>query len=205
MKRIGIIFFLFFSFNQLNAQKLSYSPEFVLGNRSVSYQHFINHSFNKKWSINNLTLFDSEYQENKHNIFFIRNSLGYKLSDLVQLNSGVGIKNPGSFITGNVQFRIRNNSLNLSYSVGSTYQKGFSLEQSLFIKYTPNISTKFKPFFKLFIVMNTNLKTIDRSLQQIRLGIDKDLASFGLATNLDQFNNGSKTLENFGIFLKYNF
>lgn len=205
MKPISIVIFLFFSTSQIGAQELSYSPEFVIGNRSVSFQHFVNVSFSENWSINNLVLIDSEYENDENNIFFIRNSLGYKLSDLIQLNGGVGLKNPGAFMTGNVQFSLKNNSLNINYSVGSTYQEGFTLEQNLFLKYTPIISGSFRPFLKLFIVMNTNFKSIDRSLQQFRLGIEKDLASFGFATNLDQFNNGSKTLENFGVFVKYNF
>lgn len=205
MKPISIVIFLFFSTSQIGAQELSYSPEFVIGNRSVSFQHFVNVSFSENWSINNLVLIDSEYENDENNIFFIRNSLGYKLSDLIQLNGGVGLKNPGAFMTGNVQFSLKNNSLNINYSVGSTYQEGFTLEQNLFLKYTPIISGSFRPFLKLFIVMNTNFKSIDRSLQQFRLGIEKDLVSFGFATNLDQFNNGSKTLENFGVFVKYNF
>lgn len=205
MKPISIVIFLFFSTSQIGAQELSYSPEFVIGNRSVSFQHFVNVSFSENWSINNLVLINPEFENDENNIFFIRNSLGYKLSDLIQLNGGVGLKNPGAFMTGNVQFSLKNNSLNINYSVGSTYQEGFTLEQNLFLKYTPIISGSFRPFLKLFIVMNTNFKSIDRSLQQFRLGIEKDLVSFGFATNLDQFNNGSKTLENFGVFVKYNF
>lgn len=205
MKPLVLIISLFITISPLDAQDLSYSPEFFLGNRSGAYQHLINLSLSEKWSMNNLALFDSDYQEEENNIFFIRNSVGYKLSNLIQLNGGVGIKNPGSFFTGSAQFRLKKNDINLTYSIGSTYQESFTLEQVLFLKYTPKASGSFKPFLKLFIVMNTNFETIDRSLQQLRLGIDKDLASLGFAANLDQFANGSKTLENIGVFFKYNF
>ena len=34
-----------------NAQSLSFSPEMVLGHKPLSYQHFVSHSFDEKWSV----------------------------------------------------------------------------------------------------------------------------------------------------------
>lgn len=189
----------------LNAQKLSYTPDLVLGHRSYTYMHNVNYYFNDRLKLNNLTLFDTEYTKDKENIFFIRNTLAYGVTKNLSVNTAFGMKNPGAFFSAYIQYRISKPLYSLSYSLGATYQKGFSLEQSISFEYTPYLKEKLQGYFSVLAIGNLDGSGYPRGLQFIRLGIKQDKAMYGIASNFDQFNNGKKTLENVGAFVKYNF
>ncbi|MDR6457553.1 hypothetical protein J2786_000646 [Chryseobacterium vietnamense] len=189
----------------LNAQKLSYTPDIVLGHRSYTYMHNVNYQLNERLKLNNLTLFDTEYTKDKENIFFIRNTLSYMLTKRFSANAAFGMKNPGAFFSAYLQYKIIQPAYSLSYSIGTTYQKGFSLEQSISFEYTPYLTENFKGYFSVLAIGNLDDSGYPRGLQFIRLGVKRDKMMYGLASNFDQFNNGKKTLENIGAFVKYNF
>ncbi|TJY35983.1 hypothetical protein [Pontimicrobium aquaticum] len=205
---LRFIYFLFYiTFGQLTltAQSVSFSPEMVLGNRSTGYQHVIGYKINNKWSFNNVSLFDSEYSNDKNNIFFIRNMLSYNLNKHFKANVALGVKNPGAFATLTSQYQYAKQNFKLSYAIGSTYQNGFTLEQTLILNYTPILRKKIQGYISLFAVVSTNLKELDRGIQQLRIGVKKEQLITGVAINLDQFAKAEKTLENFGVFIKFNF
>ncbi|WP_431609348.1 hypothetical protein [Chryseobacterium sp. 'Rf worker isolate 10'] len=193
------------AFLSLNAQKLSYTPDIVLGHRSYTYMHNINYQLNDRLKLNNLTLFDTEYTKDKENIFFIRNTLAYNLTKRLSANAAFGMKNPGAFFSVYLQYKIIQPSYSLSYSIGTTYQKGFSLEQSISFEYTPYLTENLKGYFSVLAIGNLDDKGYPRGLQFIRLGVKQDKIMYGMAYNFDQFNNGKKTLKNIGVFVKYNF
>ncbi|TZF93676.1 hypothetical protein FW781_18465 [Chryseobacterium panacisoli] len=189
----------------LNAQKLSYTPDLVLGHRSYTYMHNVNYQLNERLKLNNLTLFDTEYTKDKENIFFIRNTLAYSFTKRLSANAAFGIKNPGAFFSAYLQYKIVQPGYSLAYSIGTTYQKGFSLEQSISFEYTPYLTGNLKGYFSVLAIGNLDDSGYPRGLQFIRLGVKQDKMMYGLASNFDQFNNGKKTLENIGAFIKYNF
>ncbi|MGG7467513.1 hypothetical protein ACVVIH_01345 [Chryseobacterium arthrosphaerae] len=189
----------------LNAQKLSYTPDLVLGNRSYTYMHTINYQLNDRLKLSNLTLFDTEYTRDRENIFFIRNTFAYNLSKKLSVNAAFGMKNPGAFFSAYVQYKITRSTYSLSYAIGTTYQKGFSLEQSVSLEYTPYLKENLQGYFSILAIGNIDNSGYPRGLQLIRLGVKQNKMMYGVATNFDQFNNGKKTLENIGAFVKYNF
>lgn len=205
LRFIYFLFYITFGHLTLTAQSISFSPEMMLGNRSTGYQHFIRYQINDKWSFNNVSLFDTEYSNDKNNIFFIRNMLSYNLNKHLKTNVALGIKNPGAFATLTSQYQYASSNFKLSYALGSTYQNGFTLEQTLLMNYTPSLTKSIQAYVNLFVVVNTNLKELDRGIQQVRIGIKKEQLITGIALNLDQFTKAKKTLENFGVFIKYNF
>jgi len=205
LRFIYFLFYITFGHLTLTAQSVSFSPEMVLGNRSTGYQHFIGYRINDKWSFNNVSLFDTEYSNDKNNIFFIRNVLSYNLNKHFKANVALGVKNPGAFATLTSQYQYVSSNFKLSYAIGSTYQNGFTLEQSLSMNYTPSLTKKIQAYVNLFVVVNTNLKELDRGIQQLRIGVKKEQLITGIAINLDQFAKGERTLENFGLFIKLNF
>jgi len=188
-----------------NAQSVGYYPEMVLGHRSLSYQHFVNHHFNEKWSVNNVSLFDTEYNNETNNIFFIRNMLSYSFNKHFKASAAIGLKKPGAFATIAYQYQYKAPTFKLSYTIGSSYQKSFTLDQTLILNYTPALSKSIKAYLNLFAVVNTNLKILDRGIQQLRVGIKKNNLITGIAVNLDQFTKATTTLNNYGIFIKTNF
>ncbi|MDR6525558.1 hypothetical protein J2787_000928 [Chryseobacterium rhizosphaerae] len=190
---------------QLNAQKLSYTPDLVLGHRSYTYMHNVNYQINERLKLNNLTLFDTEYTKDQDNIFFIRNTLAYSFTKKISLNGAFGVKNPGAFFSLYAQYRMVQPSYSFSYSIGATYQKGFSLEQSISFEYTPQLKENLKGYFSVLAIGNLDNTGYPRGLQFIRLGVKQDKMMYGIASNFDQFNNSKKTLENIGAFVKYNF
>ncbi|SMC39318.1 hypothetical protein [Chryseobacterium sp. YR221] len=190
---------------QLNAQKLSYTPDLVLGHRSYTYMHNVNYQINERLKLNNLTLFDTEYTRDQDNIFFIRNTLAYSFTKKISLNGAFGVKNPGAFFSLYAQYRMVQPSYSFSYSIGATYQKGFSLEQSISFEYTPQLRENLKGYFSVLAIGNLDNTGYPRGLQFIRLGVKQDKMMYGIASNFDQFNNSKKTLENIGAFVKYNF
>lgn len=205
---LRIIYFLIFTTIGslvLNAQGVNFSPELVIGHRSIGYQHVIGYKFNNQWSINNISLFDTEHTNDKNNIFFIRNMLSYHINKHFIANAAIGIKNPGQFATVSSQYQYNTSNFKISYAIGSTYQKRLTLEQTLILNYTPMLNKTIQGYINLFVVVNTNLKVLDRGIQQLRIGIKKENLITGIAVNLDQFNKAEKTLENFGVFIKYNF
>lgn len=199
------IVFIHLGLFQIHGQQLSYTPEIVLGNRSYSYQHSINYKLDSIWSINNISLFDTEYYTDTNTIFFIRNMLGYNVGKHYKINAGVGVKNPGAFSTINGQYQFSKSNLRLNYSIGTTYQKGFTLEQNISLNFTPKLTNTLDFYINVFAVMNTDFKLINRGIQQVKIGVKNKATIFGFAAHLDQFNNTSRTLENYGVFLKYNF
>ncbi|GGK34251.1 hypothetical protein GCM10007962_30870 [Yeosuana aromativorans] len=205
LRYLNLTVFIIFETLASNAQSVNFYPEMVLGNRSTSYQHVIGFKINDTWSLNNVSLFDTEYTNDRNNIFFIRNTLSYKLNNHFKANAAFGVKNPGAFATLTSQYQYTVPEFKLSYAIGSTYQNGFTLEQTLSMNYTPSLTKNIQAYVNLFVVVNTNLKVLDRGIQQLRIGVKKKQLITGIALNLDQFIKAEKTLENFGLFIKYNF
>ncbi|MDR6923715.1 MULTISPECIES: hypothetical protein [Chryseobacterium] len=203
--KYAVVMILAATFSKLNAQKLSYTSDLVLGHRSYTYMHNVNYQLSDHLKLNNLTLFDTEYTEDKDNIFFIRNALSYSFTKKVSINTAFGVKNPGAFFTVSAQYKIIQSFYSFSYSLGATYQKGFSLEQSLSFEYFPNLKEGLQGYFSLLAIGNLDDSGYLRGLQFLRLGVKQDKMMYGIASNFDQFNNGKKTLENIGVFVKYNF
>ncbi|MFD2556827.1 hypothetical protein [Sphingobacterium tabacisoli] len=188
-----------------NGQKLSYTPDLLLGNRSYAYMHNINYHFNSYLKINNLILFDTEYAHDKENIFFIRNTLSYSISRKISFNAAVGVKNPGKFFGLFAQYRTIGSDYSLSYSMGTTYQRTFTLEQSIAFEYTPSIIERLDGYFHVLAIVNLEPGNYQRGVQQVQLGLKQQRLNYGLALNLDQWNNNEKQLYNTGIFIKHNF
>lgn len=188
-----------------SAQKTTYTPELVAGYRSLFYQHGINHFFSKKLRFNNLVVYDTEYRSDKNNIFFIRNTLSVTLNQPLSLQTAIGIKNPGSFATIALQYQYQNGPLRFLYAAGATYQTGLTLEQSLILEYNPLLQPGTSAYFRLQAIANTDFTQYQRGIQQFRAGIQQATTQYGVAVNLDQFNNGSRQLENAGIFIRYLF
>jgi len=208
-ERVALIFrttiIALFSLNVAFAQQLKYSPEIVTGHRSITYLHSITYSISDHLRFNNLTLYDTEYETNQHNIFFIRNTMSYQALKSISLNAAIGIKNPGSFVTFTAQYQFARHVFLFSYAAGTTYQSGFTLEQSILLEYAPMLTNNIKGYFKVQAVANTNSYEYQRGFQQFRAGLKYKGLAYGLAMNLDQFKNSTKTLENLGGFLKCNF
>lgn len=186
-------------------QEVSFASDVVFGNRSLTYKHLIKYSMNPKLSVDNLTLFDSEYDTDLNNIYFIRNTISYALTKNIMANTAMGIKNPGAFGTVSMSFSSRSPRFSFTYSAGSTYQDGFSFEQSIIASYLPSFGNDHQGYINLLATGNINANGYARGLQQLKIGVRKKQLTTGLAINLDQFNNARKTLTNTGIFLKYNF
>lgn len=186
------------------AQKFSYNPEGMEGHRSYFYTHTFNYQISDKVKLQNLILFDTEYDNDKHNILFMRNTLAYQFSKHFTLNTSIGIKNPGKFASMLLQYQVSGKEVLFSYAVGTTYQAGFTLEQSLLFEYTPQLTDKVKGLFRVSAVGNVNAEEYTRGFQHIRLGVKYEEYSFGVAVNLEQFNNSWKHLENVGVFAKVN-
>lgn len=188
----------------LFSQQESFQLENVLGHRSVSYQHLYTSELGNRWLYKQLILFDYDHTSENETLYFIRNRIAYRLSTCIQLHAAAGIKNPGIFGTVGSQFNIQHNALSINYSIGSTYQEGFTLEQSIVIHYLPKLGPSLNGYLKLLLIANTDLKSIQRGIQQFRLGIKQNQWKVGYALNLDQFDNASKQLINQGIFITYN-
>ncbi|MBQ4915847.1 hypothetical protein J8L85_15435 [Maribacter sp. MMG018] len=204
-KNIAILILTDLTVLNVTGQELDFSPDMVLGNRSVTYKHFIGYSINSRLSIDQLTLFDTEYEEDANNIYFIRNNFSYHFNEKIKLNTAIGIKNPGAFCTVSLGFSMKTNNFSFTYTAGSTYQKGFSFEQSVVFSYTPDLGHGLEGYINLLATANINGDGYIRGLQQFKIGIRKKQMITGLALNLDQFNNAQKKLENMGVFVKYNF
>lgn len=207
MKRNTSLFTLFYlSVSTLViGQELSFAPDVVFGNRSLTYKHLIKYSVNPKLSVDNLTLFDTEYDNDGNNIYFIRNTISYALTKNIRANTAIGIKNPGAFGTISLSFTSQSPQFKFTYSAGSTYQDGFSFEQTIVASYLPSFGNDHQGYINLLATGNINANGYARGLQQLKIGVRKKQLITGLAINLDQFNNARKTLSNKGIFLKYNF
>ncbi|WP_010252619.1 hypothetical protein [Myroides injenensis] len=198
------LFFLLFS-SYLFAQSVSYVPEVMAGHRSYFYTHTIQYQINQRLKLQNLTLFDSEYKEDNHNIFFIRNTLAYQLNKSFVANIGFGVKNPGKFFTTSLQYQIVKKDFVFMYGIGATYQAGWTLEQSLLLEYTPRLTKDYQALFRISAVGNMDKHEYTRGFQHIRLGLKNANIAYGIGVNLEQFNNSWHHLENVGAFFKVNF
>lgn len=203
--KIFLSFLCMFFVEILHAQKLINMPENLSGHRSITFQHFAKHSFSGKLSINNFTLIDTEYDIDKNVIYFIRTMISWHFYKSFAVNLATGMKNPGKFTTLNIQYQYSRNNLLISYSAGGTFQNGFTFEQFLATNYTLPISKKMKAYVGLLAIANLNEDGYQRGLQQIKVGLKQGDFLYGFGCRLDQFNNASKTLENFGLFIQYKF
>jgi hypothetical protein len=189
----------------VSAQRATYGPELLTGHRSFSYLHNVAFLLSDRMSVSNLTLFDTEYRSNTRNIFFIRNMLSYTLLPGLAVNAFVGVKNPGSFVGGALQYSYRKSTHALSYSAGATYQTDVTLEQSLRVEYYPRLSRQYRAYFNLLAIANINTSEYQRGLMYLRAGVKKNNLTYGVAFNLDQFNNNAQSLENAGSFIRVQF
>ncbi len=186
-------------------QEVNFTPDIVFGNRSITYKHLIKYTIHPKLSMDNLTLFDTEYDNDVNNIYFIRNTISYSLTNSIRANTAIGIKNPGAFGTLSLSYVSKIPYFTFSYTAGSTYQNGLSFEQTLIASYFPPLGNRYSGYINLLATGNINTDGFTRGLQQLKIGIRKNQLTSGVAMNLDQFNNAQKTMTNAGIFLKYNF
>jgi hypothetical protein len=205
LRFISLSITLIFTALASNAQSVSFSPEMVLGHRSLSYQHFVSYSFDEKWSVNNVSSFDTEYNNETNNIFFIRNTLSYSFNKRFKINAAIGIKNPGAFASIASEYNYMVPNFKVSYAIGSIYQNGFTLAQTLILNYAPTLSKSIQGYLNIFLSASTDLKILSRGIQQFRIGIKKGKLMTGIAVNLDQFAKAETTLMNNGFFIKYNF
>lgn len=187
------------------SQNISYTPEMAMGNRSLFYQHGLSKNINPKLRFSNLTIYDADYQNEKNNIYFIRNTVSFLLDKHISLNAALGIKNPGAFATVAFQYFLKTPVFHFAYSAGITYRADFTFEQSLFLEYTPRLFGKSQFYFRAQAIANHNLEQYQRGIQQLRIGIKQDRVQYGLALNLDQFDNGFRKLGNAGLFIRYHF
>ncbi|MDC6363173.1 MULTISPECIES: hypothetical protein [Flavobacteriaceae] len=203
--RIIIVCLVFQWGSSLSGQDLSYAPDMVFGHRSITYKHSLNYKLSPQLRLNNLILFDTEYNNDENNIYFIRNTASLWLAKGLSANLAFGVKNPGSFGTFSLGVQTNSSNFSLGYTAGSTYQNGFSFEQALLLNYTPNLIWNIRGYVNLLATANIGRKGYIRGLQQLRIGMTNQGLNFGLAVNLDQFSNAQKTLENIGVFMNYKF
>jgi hypothetical protein len=204
-KKTTLLILIYLTVLNASGQELNFSPDLVFGNRSVTYKHLVKYYISPKLSVDNLTLFDTEYEEDTNNIYFVRNNFSYQFNPKINLNTAIGVKSPGAFCTVSLGFSSKTTNFSFAYTAGSTYQKGFSLEQSLVLSYFPDLGHNHKGYINLLATANINANGYIRGLQQFKIGLRKKQLITGLALNLDQFNNARKKLQNMGVFLKYNF
>lgn len=164
--------------------------------------HSIVKNQGKKLSLNNLTLFDTEYKSDAKNIFFIRSSVGYRLNQHWMLNAFFGVKNPGSFWGSSIQYGYLSPQLVFGYSIGPTFQRGFTLEQSLRLEYYPTIAGELQAHITTLAIANINTEEYQRGVYHFKLGLRSPTLAYGLALNMDHFNNATRKLENAGFFIK---
>nr|WP_297784917.1 hypothetical protein [uncultured Allomuricauda sp.] len=199
------ILFYFILIAKVIGQEVNFAPDIVFGNRSVTYKHLIKYTVHPKLSVDNLTLFDTEYGNDDNNIYFIRNTISYSLTRSIRVNTAIGIKNPGAFGTVSLSFISKLPYFTFSYTGGSTYQNGFSLEQTIVTSYSPPFGNRYIGYINLLVTGNISNDGYTRGLQQLKIGVRKNQITTGVAMNLDQFNNAKRTMTNVGVFLKYNF
>lgn len=202
MVRILTLIFLGFSAIQSHSQDLSFRPEVLVGNRSVMFQHQLDFQLKKNISFNNYLLVDNEYNRTKNRIYFIRNMVSYNHSNKWRSNLAFGLKNPGLFSTISWTYRQTDSKKYFIYTFGLTYQKELSLEQSLVLR--KNL-VEFKSYilqFQLLVVASLDRNGYSRGIQQFRFAIQRQNLQFGVGINLDQLNNATTVLCNYGVFLK---
>lgn len=184
-------------------QTTHFSPQLLIGNRSTAYLQVVKHKVNSRLSFNNLTYVDAEHNSDKSTIYFVRNTGSLFLTNRLYFNLAIGVKNPGKFATGSFQYRYNHKNFFASYSVGTTLQETFTLEQSLSVRYSHFIKNQLKAYYSLLIISNTTYTDFTRGIQQLRLGIAKKHTAMGFGANYDQFNNATKTLLNLGVFISH--
>lgn len=187
------------------SQNGGYTPEMAAGNRSLFYQHGLSAGIGKKLRFSNLSIYDADYVNEKNNLYFIRNTVSFLVGKHISLNTSLGIKNPGAFSTLAIQYLRKTKVLQFAYSAGITYRADYTLEQSLLLEYTPYFSQKKQLYFRAQAIANHNWEQYQRGIQQFRFGIKLDHLQYGLAVNLDQFDNGFRKLENAGFFVRHLF
>lgn len=180
----------------------AYTPELVVGNRSIFYQHRVNTNINRYLSFNNLAQMDAEYAHFKNNIYFIRNTFSFKINPHFSLNTSFGVKNPGSFSTLFINYNYMDKEFVLNYSIGITQQKGLSLEHSFSVENDFSLAPNFQRNTRFQILLNHNKSEYHRGFQQIRLGLKRNEFILGVAINYDQFNNNDRLLANYGFYIK---
>lgn len=198
-KCIPILVYVFVLFH--NTGK-AYTPELVVGNRSVFYQHRVNARINRYLSFNNLAQIDLEYAHIKNNIYFIRNTLSFEISPHFSLNTSFGIKNPGSFSTLFINYNYTYKEFVLNYAIGITQQKGLSIEHSFSVENNFSLTSNLQLNTRFQALLNHTNSEYHRGFQQVRLGLKRNEFILGVAINYDQFNNNDRLLANYGFYIK---
>ncbi len=202
---IGLVILFPWLCTQLFSQtSVSYRPENFLGSRSNNYQHIIYAKISDKFSLTNFSYLDSDYN-GAENLYNVRNVFSYRFLKNWSSNIAFGLKNPGLYGTVSIQLNHSYDLISYVLVTGLTYQNGFTSESFGSISFTPEILQNVKLYLRATFSFNVNLRGVTRGVQQFRVGILQSNISYGIASNLDQFNYNMKKLQNYGVFLNVTF
>src|SRR5690606_14516054 len=103
----------------------------------------------------------------------IRNTISYNISKYFQLNTVLGLKNPGTFSTISLQYNYQRKRLIFSSNLGWYYQNGSAIETFMLTQYTLPLTSNTDLYFRAQSTSDINTEGILRGVQQVRIGIDK--------------------------------
>lgn len=134
--------------------------------------------------------------------YTVQANLTYSVSPSISFYTGVFSNkfDYGPSVGILARFKIKNGFilLNNRHSYGEEYVTALLG----LVEYQPPINEKWKLYFRVQVLTETNLQIAKRNFQMLRLGVAKDGYQIGLATTFDQFGNQPITRNNYGLFFR---
>ncbi|MEO1031009.1 MAG: hypothetical protein AAFX55_06375 [Bacteroidota bacterium] len=203
LKLLTVILFFQFFFLDSSAQQPPLPVELFGGNRAMYYQHVINKNlFNDKFNFFNVTSFEAEHDSNENNLFVVSSLFSYNLGKGFSIGIGGEIQRPGTFAIVGAQYAYVSETILLVVFPSMNINGDKEYTHFTLFEYKPKLSDKLKGYFRSQFLVITDFDNYNRGYQQLRLGLQIDNIQFGLATNLDQFDNSNITTSNYGLFVR---
>ncbi len=203
LKLLIILFFFHFFSVYANAQQPPLPVELFGGNRAMYYQHVINKNlFNNKFNFFNVTSFEAEHDNKENNLFVVSSLFSYNLGKGLSVGIGGEIQRSGTFAIVGAQYAYTTKNILLVVFPSMNINGDKEYTYFTLFEYKPKLSEKLKGYFRTQFLVTTNFNTYNRGYQQFRLGLQIENIQFGLAANLDQFDNNEVTTSNYGLFVR---
>jgi hypothetical protein len=202
------VFGLLFCFLPLKVMSLIAQPipvEILFGSTYYQYQHSLSRDLWKKGSLSfsNVTSLNAFHSELHTTEVMTQTHVSYTISNMLRVGLGTFYSTrPG--LSPSVSLQFMKHYHNLSFMVIPRVDIKKAPSHDLFVRVEyRKVNKKITPYLRLQAMTNFGPSNHNRSYQNVRAGIALDKVQFGLALNLDEYGKEILTIQNWGVFFRY--
>lgn len=183
--------------------------ETMIGHERIYGFSLINKNFtdSSRFGFFSLTSFNGDYN-NIDNELVSSNQLTFSLSKRIKIAAGTSFNGLLDFYpSAGFQYTYFKPGLLIVFNPGMEFNRSYATQNFGIIEWKPVLNEKWNLYTRIqgLYIYNLSNKEHERSFIHFRLGINKFKNSFGVGFNADFYGSDYYTLNNAGLFWRYEF